>query len=47
VVAKCRRGFARLALETGASLVPVIGVGEPFVCSKPALGARVLKLLSA
>jgi hypothetical protein len=47
VAAKCRRGFARLALETGAALVPVVGVGEPFVCSKPAWGARVLKILSA
>jgi hypothetical protein len=46
VVAKCRRGFARLALETGASLVPVIGVGEAFIVGRAALWARVIKLMS-
>jgi hypothetical protein len=28
VVVNCRRGFCRLALETGAALVPVVGAGE-------------------
>jgi hypothetical protein len=35
VVLNKRRGFARLAAATGASLVPVIGIGEPFVCGEP------------
>lgn len=45
VVARCRRGFARLALETGAALVPVIGVGEPLLAGRPTFGGRIFKSL--
>ncbi|KAI8471046.1 MAG: hypothetical protein J3K34DRAFT_418377 [Monoraphidium minutum] len=45
VVARCRRGFARLAAETGASIVPVIGVGEAYVAGEPTLFGRVFKSL--
>ncbi|KIY93855.1 hypothetical protein MNEG_14106 [Monoraphidium neglectum] len=45
VVARCRRGFARLARDTGAALVPVIGVGETYLAGRPTLFARVFKAL--
>ncbi|KAI8474440.1 MAG: hypothetical protein J3K34DRAFT_391245 [Monoraphidium minutum] len=40
VVLRRRRGFARLSAATGAALVPVIGIGEPFVAGEPP-GTRV------
>ena len=46
VAVRCRRGFARLAAETGAALVPVIGVGEPYLAGEATLGARLLKLFA-
>lgn len=46
VAVRCRKGFARLAAETGAALVPVIGVGEPYVVGEPTFGARILKLVA-
>ena len=45
VVARCRRGFARLSAQTGAAVVPVIGIGEPYIVGKPTLFARVFKAL--
>jgi hypothetical protein len=46
VVAACRRGFARLALRSGAALVPVIGVGEPLIAC-PAPANRLLLFVKA
>lgn len=43
VALACRRGFARLAVETGAPLVPVVGIGEPHLVGAPALLARITK----
>jgi hypothetical protein len=34
VVVRRRTGFARLALETGAALVPVLGIGEAEFCGE-------------
>lgn len=42
----CRRGFCRLALETRAALVPVIGVGEPCFAGAPIFAGRITKLLA-
>lgn len=46
VVTACRRGFARLALASGAALVPVIGVGEPLIAC-PAPANKLLLFLKA
>ncbi|GBF89940.1 diacylglycerol o-acyltransferase [Raphidocelis subcapitata] len=45
VAVKCRKGFARLAAETGAALVPVVGVGETFLAGEPTFAARIFKLI--
>lgn len=31
-----RQGFVRLAWATGAHLVPVLGIGEEFICTRGA-----------
>lgn len=49
VVVKLRKGFIRLAIETGADIVPVIGFGENDIWERPetdgSLGERILKFL--
>lgn len=45
VVARRRLGFARLAVETGAELVPVIGVGEVLIAGRPAPLSRIFKAM--
>ncbi|GBF96565.1 diacylglycerol O-acyltransferase 2A [Raphidocelis subcapitata] len=45
VVLACRRGFARLSVETGTPLVPVVGIGEPHIAGAPAMLARITKTL--
>ena len=49
VVVKLRKGFIRLAVETGADIVPVIGFGENDIWDRPendgSLGERILKFL--
>ena len=46
LILKQRKGFIRLAHTTGATLVPVLGIGEPFIVGRASFGARALKLLS-
>ena len=49
VVVKLRKGFIRLAIETGADIVPVIGFGENDIWERSentgSLGQRMLKFL--
>jgi 2-acylglycerol O-acyltransferase 1 len=49
VVVKIRKGFIRLAVETGADIVPVIGFGENDIFEQPVhtgtLGQRIWKSL--
>lgn len=45
LVIRRRLGFARLASEAGAALVPVLGVGEPQVAGEGGPGAVALRWL--
>ncbi|KAG2493687.1 hypothetical protein HYH03_008201 [Edaphochlamys debaryana] len=50
LILNSRKGFIKLALQTGASLVPLLGFGEPdtymtWVAPKGTTAARVLKVL--
>lgn len=45
LVLRRRSGFVRLAGDTGAALVPVLGVGEAKVTGPGCLGALALRWL--
>jgi hypothetical protein len=49
VVANMRRGFVRVAVETGADIVPVIGFGENDIWDRPepgsGIGERILRFI--
>jgi hypothetical protein len=49
IVAKIRKGFVRVAVETGADIVPVVGFGENDIWDRPQPGsgivARIMRIL--